>query len=87
MRASPQPRLQPPGTGRLLPADTVSHCQAPPWERLHFQGGTRCCHRTGREDNKPQEPVRGGRHGASGQTSSPPHTYLPTSRTPPSPRP
>lgn len=41
MRASPQPRLQPPGTGRLLPADTVSHCQAPPWERLHFQGGGR----------------------------------------------
>lgn len=39
MRASPQPRLQPPGTGRLLPADTASHCQAPPWERLHFQGG------------------------------------------------
>lgn len=49
MRASPQPRLQPPGTGRLLPADTASHCQAPPWERLHFQGGgTRCRHHTGR---------------------------------------
>lgn len=28
-----------------------------------------------REDNKPREPVRGGRHGASSQTSSPPHTY------------
>lgn len=39
--ASPQPRLQPLGTGRLLPADTASHCQAPPWERLHFQGGGR----------------------------------------------
>lgn len=77
--ASPQPRLQPLGTGRLLPADTASHCQAPPWERLHFQGGgMRCRHCTGRTTSPApcvaREPVTGGGRGASGQTSSPPHT-------------